>query len=100
MNQFHQIGTAVIGDGTNLLFFVVLASLASAAIAGIFTDKSPRLSRFSRHSPAILVTVGIFGSFWGISIGLINFDAQDIQKTTPLLLNGLKVTQSLQLDNS
>ena len=91
MNQFHQIGTAIIGDGTNLLFFFVLISLASAALTGIFTDKWPRLSRFSRHSPAILVTIGIFGSFWGISIGLINFDAQDIQKTTPLLLNGLKV---------
>jgi hypothetical protein len=59
--------------------------------ARLLTDKSPRLSRFSRHSPTILVTIGIFGSFWGISIGLINFDAQDIQKTTPLLLNGLKV---------
>jgi DNA anti-recombination protein RmuC len=91
MNQFHQIGTAIIGDGTNLLFFFVLISLASAALTGIFTDKWPRLSRFSRHSPAILVTIGIFGSFWGISIGLINFDAQDIQKTTPLLLDGLKV---------
>jgi actin-like ATPase involved in cell morphogenesis len=37
-----------------------------------------------------LTTFGIFATFVGIAIGLINFDEQDVQASVPALLAGLK----------
>jgi methyl-accepting chemotaxis protein len=40
--------------------------------------------------PAILTTTGIFCTFLGISIGLLEFDVSNIQASVPALLDGLK----------
>jgi len=40
--------------------------------------------------PNIEVTLGILGTFVGIYIGLLEFDVQDISKSIPALLEGLK----------
>jgi DNA-binding FrmR family transcriptional regulator len=42
------------------------------------------------HGPEILTTAGIFGCFWGISTGLLNFDATHIAESVPQLLGGVK----------
>lgn len=41
-------------------------------------------------APGALITLGIFGTFLGIYIGLINFDTADINSSIPDLLEGLK----------
>lgn len=42
------------------------------------------------HGPAELTTIGVIGTFIGISIGLANFDVNDINGSVPTLLQGLK----------
>jgi len=41
-------------------------------------------------APAILTTLGILGTFVGIAIGLEKFDANDVQKSVPALIDGIK----------
>jgi len=41
-------------------------------------------------APAILTTLGILGTFVGIAIGLANFDSNDVHKSVPALIDGMK----------
>ena len=41
-------------------------------------------------APAILTTIGIFGTFVGFGFGLWDFDASNIQKSVPHLIDGVK----------
>jgi hypothetical protein len=51
-------------------------------------------ARWSRQSisigPALLTTFGIFFCFLGIALGLLDFDAGDVKKSVPELLNGVR----------
>ena len=40
--------------------------------------------------PTILTTLGIFGTFLGVAIGLAHFDTTNVQGSVPALLSGLK----------
>jgi hypothetical protein len=66
------------------IFIVAILSLA-------FYFTIIRFDRFAvAHGPEILTTVGIFGCFWGISTGLLNFDATHVAESVPQLLGGVK----------
>ena len=41
-------------------------------------------------APAILTTLGILGTFVGIAVGLLHFNANDVQNSVPSLLDGIK----------
>jgi DNA anti-recombination protein RmuC len=41
--------------------------------------------------PGILTTVGLFGTFWGIALGLGSFNVGDIEGSVPELLEGMKL---------
>jgi phosphate uptake regulator len=41
-------------------------------------------------APSILITTGIFFTFVGIAIGLVHFNADNVDKSLPTLLNGIK----------
>jgi len=41
-------------------------------------------------APSILTSVGIFGTFFGIALGLMEFDAGDVEASVPQLIEGLK----------
>lgn len=47
-------------------------------------------SHSARHSPAILTSSGIFGTFLGVALGLLHFDTGDIQASVPSLIEGLR----------
>lgn len=47
-------------------------------------------ARTVANGPTILTTLGIFATFFGIAIGLANFDQANIQESIPHLLQGLK----------
>ncbi|GAA5316466.1 MAG: hypothetical protein AseanaTS_16700 [Candidatus Pelagadaptatus aseana] len=47
-------------------------------------------SQSASHSPTILTSTGIFGTFLGVALGLLAFDTQDIQASVPELIEGLK----------
>ena len=41
-------------------------------------------------APSFLTTLGILGTFVGIAIGLLDFDPNDVQKSVPTLIDGIK----------
>lgn len=50
-----------------------------------------KFDRFSVvHGPEVLTTMGIFGCFTGITIGLFGFDPNNIQDSVPSLLGGIR----------
>ena len=50
-----------------------------------------RFDRFAVvHGPEVLTTMGIFGCFFGIALALLDFDPKDVQKSVPMLLEGVK----------
>jgi len=42
-------------------------------------------------APTILTSIGVLGTFFGIFLGLLDFDVRHIDKSVPTLLSGLKV---------
>ena len=90
--EIQQIFNAIFGSDTNKIAAIVIVALTSLALFGTASKSANhKVKHFARQSPAILATVGIFFSFWGISIGLIGLDLNDIQNSIPKLLDGLKV---------
>jgi hypothetical protein len=47
-------------------------------------------ARVAELGPTILTTIGIFGTFLGVALGLYHFDASNVQASVPALLAGLK----------
>lgn len=41
-------------------------------------------------APSILTSIGIFGTFLGVALGLMDFDSRDIEGSVPPLIEGLK----------
>jgi methyl-accepting chemotaxis protein len=44
----------------------------------------------ANYTPSILTSIGIFGTFLGVALGLNEFDTGSIQSSVPALLEGLK----------
>jgi len=67
------------------LFFIFLIAAMTAYFHG------PVYSlRTVNAAPSILTSVGIFGTFLGIALGLMNFNAADVEASVPQLIEGLK----------
>ena len=47
-------------------------------------------SRTAESAPTILTSIGIFGTFLGVALGLSSFDTTQLQESVPQLLSGLK----------
>lgn len=74
------------GEVTNYFLWLLLAILLFA----IVSKMRGRHPRFTAYAPAFLTSLGIFGTFVGIVIGLLDFDPNQIDKSTSDLLEGLK----------
>lgn len=53
-------------------------------------DRLPKQRRWIEQLPSIISTLGVLGTFLGITKGLLAFDAFDLDRSIPLLLNGLR----------
>ncbi|MEY8248314.1 MAG: hypothetical protein RPT11_07995 [Bermanella sp.] len=47
-------------------------------------------ARTAEAAPTILTSIGIFGTFLGVALGLSDFDTEHLQQSVPQLLGGLK----------
>ena len=81
----------------NIVTWVFVAAITLAAIyATLYIKKMSRSKqlvakrRWIEQIPSILSTLGVLGTFGGITIGLIFFDTGDLDESIPLLLSGLK----------
>lgn len=56
-----------------------------------------KAKRLANSSTEILVTIGIGFTFLGIFLGFIDFDANDVQNSIPVLINGIKTAFSVSV---
>lgn len=70
--------------------------IVSALLAGyyiVISEKNGKLlqrSRWIDQLPSLISTLGVLGTFAGITVGLIYFDTGDLDNSIPHLLDGLK----------
>lgn len=91
IKEFIQtlIDSGIFKSYINGIALLVISILSYFAWRGIYKENSSS-SQYAKHAPSILATVGIFFSFLGIAWALINFDTYNIDKSIPILLDGLK----------
>lgn len=66
--------------------FVVTIGLFTLIFHASYTQAT------ANKAPAFLTTVGIFGTFVGIAIGLLDFNTADISRSVPALIDGIKTS--------
>lgn len=72
-----------------------VTSIFLALICGIFVlsvifSLVRKCDKFTSYAPVLLTSVGILGTFIGISIGLVHFDTKNIDGSISELLGGMK----------
>ena len=80
-----------------IVTYVGLAIIVGATIWGYLYVKSctaknklTEKRRWIEQIPTLISTLGVLGTFAGITIGLLNFDTANLDTSIPLLLSGLK----------
>lgn len=72
------------------LTIIVCSFIVIAFFIAVRNSKAGKSNEFVSYTPALLTSLGIFGTFAGIVIGLMAFDATNIDGSIEGLLNGLK----------
>lgn len=75
-------------ESTSTRIFAVLIVLV--LVSAIVLDKEGKRKRFIEYAPTLMTSLGILGTFWGVVLGLLNFDTLNIDSSIPNLLSGLK----------
>lgn len=73
--------------GLNLLFFLAIGYAFLRALKIMRQNGS---STYVEYAPSLMTSLGLFGTFVGILLGLLNFDTHKIDASIPILLEGLK----------
>lgn len=72
-------------------FHIVFTVIAVLIIIGFFFYYSLKFTPENAvYSPTILTTLGIFFTFFGIALGLLSFDSNNIEASIPSLLSSLR----------
>lgn len=75
MNYIHPYDTV-------LFAFIIIAFCVIFHVK--FTEKN------AHEAPGMLITIGIFATFLGITLGLLDFNMNDVENSLPNLINGIK----------
>ncbi|MDQ6576193.1 MAG: MotA/TolQ/ExbB proton channel family protein [Haemophilus parahaemolyticus] len=77
------------------LIFSFLMVIVFLAVAFSFYNTENQLGKFGFRimlsAPTILTSMGILGTFVGISYSLLEFNTNDLDKSIPILLDGMKI---------
>ncbi|TEW52905.1 methyl-accepting chemotaxis protein [Psychromonas algicola] len=79
----HSFNTSFVNSVILILMVIVFAF-------GLWFTKKDEQPDFVHYVPTLLTTMGIFGTFLGIVLGLLDFDQSNIESSIPPLLAGLK----------
>ncbi len=74
---------------TITMYLTILISIVIGILFLFFLVNPTR--RTVASAPSILTSIGIFGTFLGIAIGLMNFDPNNVIAGVPLFLSGIKM---------
>lgn len=78
------------GTKTALCFTIFIASVGMISIILLFV-RSDKSLFVVENAPALLTTLGILGTFFGVAQGLGSFDVHHIDQSVPILLDGMKL---------
>lgn len=74
-----------------MVVFIIIASfVAGAYIKYLEDDQVIQKRRWIESLPSMISTLGVLGTFGGITLGLWYFDTSHLNDSIPLLLSGLK----------
>ena len=81
----------------NYITYILVSAIIGIAIWAYYYIKNNKQSnslvekrRWIEQIPSLISTLGVLGTFIGITVGLCNFDTSDLDNSIPLLLSGLK----------
>lgn len=83
-------------QGTNIVTWIWCILIIGTCIYSFYKTKTAKEDYLLKHKrkvdayPTIISTLGVFGTFLGITIGLAGFDVNDLTRSIPILLGGLK----------
>ena len=79
-------------DRLTLAIVAVIAAIFVWALLNLWRGRrqATRFGKFVESAPGIMTSVGVFGTFLGIAVALSGFDVNDIDRSVPLLLDGMK----------
>ncbi|WP_233008156.1 MotA/TolQ/ExbB proton channel family protein [Rheinheimera faecalis] len=75
---------------TDTVNTIILLAMLVIVGLGLWFTKQAKQIEFVHYVPTLLTTLGIFGTFLGIVLGLLDFNQHDIEASIPPLLEGLK----------
>ena len=86
---------------TNLIIIIVICSICIIELLFViefaFGHTLYKNKRIADYFPTSLSTLAVLGTFYGIYVGLQDFDPHNIQASIPLLLDGLKTAFATSL---
>lgn len=83
-------------QGTNIVTWIWCILIIGTCIYSFYKTRTAKEDYLLKHKrkvdayPTIISTLGVFGTFLGITIGLSGFDVNDLTRSIPILLGGLK----------
>ncbi|PSU24472.1 hypothetical protein CTM97_00570 [Photobacterium phosphoreum] len=87
MNYLENILRGTSADSVSIFIAIIIMS---AFIVALILGKMNLGRDFVQYAPTLLTTLGIFGTFFGIVLGLLDFNQANIEESIPPLLAGLK----------
>ncbi len=86
MELITEIVCAAFKDPINIFFVALIGVLI---FLGIFLSR--KWKNLSTFMPSLCASLGVFGTFLGIVLGLYQFDTEHIAESVPKLLDGMKL---------
>lgn len=83
-----DIFIVAMADRSNFVFSIIIFVLT---LLGAFASFSQKHQNFRYLMPSLVAGLGVFGTFWGIFLGLYEFDTTNISESVPKLLDGMKI---------
>ena len=90
---FFNLLLEVFNEEAPIRFFLIIMGLLFiiGILGALNTFKSPVLINFSNSVPQFLISLGILGTFYGIFLGLIEFNVTKINESILSLIDCLKL---------
>ena len=90
MDEVQRLLAAIYNDDIGFVFGAAILALFIFSVFRVNTEDS-RQKIIVSNAPATMTSLGILGTFFGIFLGLLDFEISNINKSVPELLDGLKV---------